>query len=421
VSIAAEPTAITARATSSSRPTAPPAITIVGGGIAGLSLAAVLRQAGISYRVVDQASKFGQVGAGIQLAPNAVRLLHRLGLAEELAAVAARPQALQVRRWHDDHLLSATTLGAACEDVYGAPYYTVHRADLHSVLAGAAGSHGLALGTRIVEVTERPSEVELTFADGSRERSEVVVGADGIHSVVRNVIASDQPRFAGGSIFRGLVPADQVPELAREPMIRMWAGPAQHCVCYPVAGGRAISFSATVPARQAASESWSALGSTAELASAYRGWNPVVTRLLAAAEVVGRWDLHDRDPIPRWSTARLTLVGDAAHPMLPFMAQGGNQAIEDAVALGTCIAALGTDAVAIALRVYEALRAPRAALIQRGSRLGPAAMARPGDDTGPVQDGLQRLRAMAWLYGHDSGEVARAATARVRATAGQLS
>ena len=190
-------------------------------------------------------------------------------------------------------------------------------------------------------------------------------------------------------------------------MIRMWVGPGQHCVCYPVEGGRTISFSATVPARQAASESWSALGSTAELASAYRGWNPVVARLLAAAEVVGRWDLHDRDPIPRWTTARVTLVGDAAHPMLPFMAQGGNQAIEDAVALGTCLAALGTDAVAIALRVYEALRAPRTALIQRGSRLGPAAITRLGGDAGPVQDGLQRLHAMEWLYGHDSGQAAR--------------
>lgn len=407
---------MSARAKSSRSVTSPPAVTIVGGGIAGLSLAAVLGQAGISYRVVDQASTFGQVGAGIQLAPNAVRVLHRLGLAEELAAYAVRPQALQVRRWHDDSLLSSTTLGAACEEAYGAPYYTVHRADLHSVLAGAAGSQGLGMRTRVVEVTERTSDVELTFADGSRERSEVVVGADGIHSVVRNVLASDQPRFAGGSIFRGLVPADQVPELARVPMIRMWAGPGQHCVCYPVEGGRTVSFSATVPVRQAASESWSALGSSAELAAAYRGWNPVLTRLLAAAEVVGRWDLHDRDPIPRWTTARLTLMGDAAHPMLPFMAQGGNQAIEDALALGTCLAELGTDAAATALRLYEALRAPRAALIQRGSRLGPAGMARPGGDADPARDGLQRLRAMGWLYGHDPGQAARAATARVRAT-----
>ena len=208
---------MSARAKSGRSATAPPAVTIVGGGIAGLSLAAVLRRAGTSYRVVDQASEFGQVGAGIQLAPNAVRLLHRLGLAERLAAVAVRPQALQVRRSHDDYLLSTTTLGTACEDVYGAPYYTVHRADLHSVLADAAGAEGLELRTRIVDVTERTSDVELAFADGSRERSEVVVGADGIHSVVRNVIAGDQPRFAGGSIFRGLVPADQVPELLGYP------------------------------------------------------------------------------------------------------------------------------------------------------------------------------------------------------------
>ncbi|HTZ45666.1 MAG TPA: FAD-dependent monooxygenase [Jatrophihabitans sp.] len=392
---------------------APTAVTVVGAGIAGLTLAAVLRRAGIPHRVLDQASRFGQVGAGIQLAPNAVRLLHRLGLARELAEVAARPQALQVRGWQDDRLLSATTLGAACEDAYGAPYYTVHRADLHSVLAGAAGGTGLSLRSRVTGVIERASQVELALADGSHERGGIVVGADGIHSVVREVVAADRPRFAGGAIFRGLVPAAQVPELAREPLIRMWAGPAQHCVCYPVAGGRAISFSATVPARQAGSESWSALGSATELVSAYRGWNPAVTRLLAAADGVGRWDLHDREPIPRWSTARVTLAGDAAHPMLPFMAQGGNQAIEDAVALGTCLAALGAGPAA--LRLYEALRVPRTALIQRGSRLGPASSGAPGPVTEPVQDGLQRLRAMGWLYGHDSGQAALAATARVRA------
>lgn len=405
--------------------TSSPAVTIVGAGIAGLTLAGVLRQAGTSYRVVDQASQFGQVGAGIQLAPNAVRLLHGLGLAERLAAVAVRPQAMQVSHWQDDHLLSVTTLGSSCQDVYGAPYYTVHRADLHAVLAGAGGTDGLGLRTGLVGLSERASDVELTFADGSRGRSGIVVGADGIHSVVRQVIANDQPRPAGGSIFRGLVPADQVPELARVPMIRMWVGPGQHCVCYPVDAGRAISFSATVPARQASSESWSALGSSAELVSAYRGWSPVLRRLLSAAEVVGRWDLHDRDPIPKWTTARVALVGDAAHPMLPFMAQGGNQAIEDAVTLGTCLAELGGDSVelasgtssrsaAIALRLYEALRAPRTAAIQRGSRLGPSAMAEP--EAGPVQDGVQRLAAMQWLYGHDAGQAAKAAIARVRAT-----
>lgn len=389
-----------------------PAVAIVGGGIAGLTLATVLRQAGLPYRIVDQASEFGQVGAGIQLAPNAVRLLHRLGLAEQLAAVAVRPQALQVRRWHDDQLLSTTTLGTACADRYGAPYLTVHRADLHSALAAAAGSTGLRLGSRVAGVAERASDVELTFADGTRETSEIVVGADGIHSAVRGVIASDQPRFAGGSIFRGLVPADQLPELAAVPVIRMWAGPNQHCVCYPIAAGRAISFSATVPARLATSESWSALGSTAELVSAYQGWNPAVGRLLAAAEVVGRWDLHDRDSIPRWTTGRLALVGDAAHPMLPFMAQGGNQAIEDAVTLGHCLTALGPAAVATALRLYETLRVPRTAMIQQGSRLGPAALAHPDPAADPGQDGLQR---MAWLYGHDAGRVAQAAIDRVRA------
>lgn len=394
--------------------TGAPTVSIVGAGIAGLSLAAMLRRAGVEHRILEQASAFGPVGGGIQLAPNAVRVLHGLGLAEQLAAVAARPRALQVRHWHDDRLLAETPLGPACEKVYGAPYYTVHRADLHAVLAQAVDQNALGLRSRVVAVTERDTDVELSFADGSREHSAVVVGADGIHSVVRAALTADRPRFAGGSIVRGLVPAARVPELARVPMIRLWAGADRHCVCYPVAAGRMISFSATMPARQAGSESWSTVGDNAELASAYQGWNAAVTGLIAAADVVGRWDLHDRDPIPRWTTARLALMGDAAHPMLPFLAQGGNQAIEDALTLGACLAEFGTDSVRTALRLYEALRVPRTAAVQGSSRIGPAAQARPGTEIGPAADGIERLHAMAWLYGHDAADAARSAIRRAR-------
>jgi salicylate hydroxylase len=396
-------------------------VAVVGAGIAGLTLALALRRAGLRCQVFEQAGRLAEVGAGVQIAPNAARLLHRLGLADHLTAVAARPHCIQMSRWNDGATIMRTPLGADCERMFGAPYYVMHRADLHRGLLALLPPDTVHLGRRCVRVEERAGEAELEFGDGSSVTADVVVGADGIHSAVRDHLVRDAPRFSGQTIYRGLVPADRMPFLA-EPRVQLWLGPGQHCVAYPVSGGALISFGATTPAGEWFAESWSAAGRIEDLAAAYRGWHPAVLELIAAAKAVGRWALHDRDPLPRWSWRRSTLVGDAAHPMLPFLAQGANQAIEDAVALAACLrgAASGGD-VEHALCRYEAMRRPRTEEIQRRSRDNTRNLHLPDGAEQRRRDehlaGRADLGSQWWLYGYDA-ELAAADDALSRSSRG---
>lgn len=391
-------------------------VAVIGAGIGGLALAAALRRAGgVRCEVYEQAHRLSEVGAGLQLAPNAVRLLHRLGLADRLRAVAVRPAATEIRRWDDGRLLSRTELGAACEAVYGAPYYTVHRAHLHEALLEAAGRDTVRLGRRLTGVRQHEGGVLLHFDGGEPRTADVVVGADGIRSAVRGCLVRDAPVWSGQTVYRGLVPGEALPELVRDPRVRVWMGPGQHCVCYPVSAGRAVSFAATV--RPGASgdrppESWSATGDPADLVRAYRGWDTTVEELLGVAGTVGvrRWALHDREPLRRWSAGRLTLLGDAAHPMLPFLAQGANQAVEDALCLAACLSGADAGSAPEALRRYEALRVPRTGAIQRGSRGSARVMHLDDGEEQRRRDGAMEaataLRAMAWLYGYDAERAA---------------
>jgi salicylate hydroxylase len=384
-----------------------PRIAIVGAGIAGLTLAVALRRAGLRCLVFEQAEQLAEVGAGVQVAPNAARLLHRLGLGDHLRGVAVRPRAIQMSRWDDGHPIMRMPLGADCERMFGAPYYTVHRADLHRGLMGHLPPDIVHCGLRCVRVEERAADVRLVFADGSRAKADAVVGADGIHSVVRDLLVRDEPRFSGQTIYRGLVAADRVPSFMVEPRVQLWLGPEQHCVAYPVSGGTLLSFGATAPAGGWFAESWSAAGRVEELATAYRSWHPMALELIAAADSVSRWALHDRDPIPTWSRRRITLLGDAAHPMLPFLAQGANQAIEDAVALAACLqdAASGGE-VEPALRRYEEVRRPRTDEIQQRSRANTRTLhLADGDDQRRRDEqlaGTADLESQQWLYGYDA-------------------
>ncbi|MDT0344057.1 FAD-dependent monooxygenase [Streptomyces litchfieldiae] len=384
----------------------PGRIAVVGAGIAGLTLALALARAGIRCEIYEQAGQLREVGAGVQIAPNAARLLRRLGLAPRLDAVAVRARAVEMRRWDDGRLLSRGELGAACEARWGAPYYLVHRADLHRALLAEIEDGRLHLGSRCLRVEEHGEDVRLHFADGSVREADVVVGADGIRSVVRDALATDRPRFSGQSIYRGLVPAGELPFLLDEPKVRLWFGPGQHCVCYPVAAGRWISVGATAPAGDWPVESWTAEGKPEELLCAYRGWHEEVGLVLGALRSVGHWALHDRDPLPRWRGRAIAVAGDSAHPMLPFMAQGANQAVEDAVVLAGCLAAAGPRNVPAALARYERLRKPRTDRIQRMSRAN-ARTFHLGDGQGQHERDLALDRRhrddQEWLYGHDAG------------------
>jgi salicylate hydroxylase len=387
-------------------------VVVVGAGIAGLTLAASLHRRGVPCEVFEQAAVLREVGAGIQIAPNASRLLERLGLAAHLATVGVQPAALEMHRWEDDRLIVRVPLGEECRRQFQAPYYTVHRADLHDGLRALVPTGHVHLGKRCVAVEEGADTVRLQFADGSSTAADVVVGADGIHSVVRASLVADERQFSGQAIYRGVVPSSAVRFLQTEPRVVLWLGPDRHCVCYPVSGGRAVSVGATAPSARGASESWLATGDIAELMAGYADWCSEVRGLLTALDRVGRWSLYDRDPITRWSSQRITLVGDAAHPMLPFVAQGANQAIEDAVALSVLLAHSSAATVGEVLNRYAELRRCRTEEVQRISRRNSSALHVPNGDRRERRDAAiassQAARERSWLYGFDAEHAALA-------------
>ncbi|MER5216648.1 FAD-dependent monooxygenase [Streptomyces sp. NPDC002838] len=383
-------------------------IAVVGAGIGGLTLAAALRAAGVRCVVFEQTRKFSEIGAGVQLAPNAVRPLHRLGLGPALKERAVRLEAIEFHGWQGASI-ARTELGADCERLFGAPYYSVHRAHLHDALRELSEPAGLRLGHRLLRAEESADRVRLLFDDGTTHEADLVVGADGIHSVVRDALVREAPVFSGLSAFRGLVPADRLSPAARQPRVRLWLGPDGHFVCYPVSGGELISFAAISSVSAPLTESWSATADPATVRGAFDGWHGAVSEILHTADQVRHWALHDREPLHRWSTDRITLLGDAAHPMLPFMAQGANQAIEDAMDLAACLAEARPQTVPAALRRYQSLRAPRTAEIQSRSRSAAAELhLADGPEQRARDEAMRRsaaLRHRAWLYSHETEDV----------------
>jgi salicylate hydroxylase len=379
-------------------------VAIVGAGIAGLAFAAALDRLEIDFDVYEQAPLLSEVGAGVQLAPNATRLLHRLGLSDHLRATAVAPEAIEIRRWDDGTLLQRTPLGQACRDRFRAPYYTMHRADLHSGLLSLIPHERVHVAAQCVGVAQTDETARLEFSDRTKVYAALAIGADGIHSVVRESLAHDHPRYSGQTIYRGLVPAERVPHLLDEPRVLLWFGPGQHLVCYPVSSGRQVNFAATVAAPDWSGESWSARAGLVDVAPKFAGWHKDVTDLIRAADEVGRWALHDRESLDRLGCGRVAVIGDAAHPMLPFRAQGANQAIEDAVVLARCLSKEeGRDA---ALRRYERIRLPRTDRIQQESResvrtyhLTDGDAQRDRDAAAGASSGLDEFE---WLWGYDS-------------------
>ncbi|MFF5106140.1 FAD-dependent monooxygenase [Streptomyces sp. NPDC000134] len=375
-----------------------PHVAVVGAGLGGLAAAGVLLRAGATVDVYEQAPVLGEAGVGMHLGSNGSRLLFRWGLEEALRAVAVRPDALEVRA-PDGRLLVRRPMGDTWEKEYGAPHLTVLRSDLHALLADRVPSGRIHLGARLKSVAEDGDGVRLRFADGRQTSADLVVGADGVHSVVRRAVAGEErPVFSGSSALRGVVPAADVPGLAPDTMY-MWVGPEARLLVAPVDAGRRLTYVAVLPETGLVEESWSATGEAAALAAAFDGWHDDVSSMVRAAGTPGRWALYDREPLPYWGRGRTTLLGDAAHPMLPHHGQGAGQALEDAVALAHFV-----DGTPDGLRRYEEFRRPHTTRVQLGSRGGGARKARPAGDApaGGAGGGLQQVvDDLSWVHHYD--------------------
>jgi salicylate hydroxylase len=388
-------------------------IAIIGGGIGGLTAAVSLLQAGFDVRVYEQARWLSEVGAGINIGPNASRLLFRLGLRPELDKVAFRSQFMHQRRWQDGRTLTRTPLGGQIEAAFGAPHMIFHRGELHSVLAKAFPSDRVHLAHRCVGIEQNADGVTATFENGAIAKADILIGADGIHSTVRRILlGAERPRFACRA-YRGLIPAERLPDFPRESTA--WLGPGRHLVHYFVSAGRYLNFVGHVEQEDWISESWTEPGKVSDLRAAYAGWHPQVQRLIDEVDETFIWAVLDRKPLSRWTFGRVTMLGDSCHPMLPFMGQGGAQAIEDAAALTACLLRCGDDTEA-ALKLYETVRLPRASKIQDGSWANKARFHMPDGPGQVARDAAMHkgstdfsYHAVAWVYDHDAAVLPAAA------------
>jgi salicylate hydroxylase len=391
---------------------APLRIAVVGAGLGGLTAAVALRQAGFDVEVYEQAPELTEVGGGINMGPNAARVLYRLGLGKGLDREAVRPLSTHQRRWQDGRTLQRAPLNPRCEELYGAPHLTVHRADLLAIIASGFPAERIHLGHRLVGLDDKGDRVEAWFENGAHITAEALVGADGINSTVRAALLGEEaPRFAGCVAYRGLVPTERIADLGLEIGSQSWVGPGGHFVHYFVSRGRLLNFVGWTEHDTWNREDWTDRATIARALAAFVGWHPQICRIIAAADTCFIWALFDREPLPRWSIGRTTLLGDACHPMYPFMGQGAAQAIEDGAMLAACLAAGGAADPAQTLRRYEEVRRPRVTRLQEMSRAnktrfhlpdGPAQEAR---DAEWAQAGDRSPEALRWLYDFDATEL----------------
>jgi salicylate hydroxylase len=378
---------------------------VVGGGIGGTAAAVALARAGVDVRVYEQARQLTEVGAGVSLAPNGLRMLERLGVGDEVERLGARHASTQLMLCngqparHEPHQFAQAGRNIG-----------IHRADLLALLVAQLPPGTVRTGHRCASFRQDAGRATVGFANGTTATADVVIGADGIHSALQGFVTEPaEPVFSGVVAYRGLVPR---PDSCPADTMRMWVGESKHFLVFPVRAGQLLNYVGFVPSGPSVRESWSERGDPAALAAHFAGWDPVIGEVIAAIATPGgsgfRWGMYDRAPLPRWSRGRLTLLGDAAHPMLPHLGQGVNQALEDAVALATLLAA-GTGAAGVpwALAAYEKLRRDRTARVQLGSRRNGAGY----DSSG------RRLTDRRWIYAYDAQAEAAGLTVAARAAA----
>ena len=390
-----------------------PRIAIIGAGIGGLAAALALLNRGFDVTVYEQAVALGEVGAGVQISANGTRVLFELGLKARVMATAVVPSAKLIRLWNTGQTWKGFDVGSVSETLYGAPYLTLHRHDLHQALADGvrmARADALELGKTCVGVDQDERGVAIRFEDGSEARADLVVGADGVHSAVRRALfGSDEARFTGVTAWRGVIPTSGLDPRLMAPQSVTWIGHGAHVVHYPLRGGTLMNYVSVVERDDWQVESWSVQGTVEECLADYVGWHPDVHGLIRATERPYKWALLGRDPMSAWSQGRITLLGDACHPMLPFLAQGAVMALEDAMVLARCLETCPGDH-AEAFARYERARVGRTSAVVRGAAANQARYHDPRlADAAGAQDYVQRVWAeeqvkarYEWMFAYDA-------------------
>jgi salicylate hydroxylase/6-hydroxynicotinate 3-monooxygenase len=358
----------------------------------GLAAAATLRQIGVDVQVYEQARQFTRIGAGIQMMPNSMKVLRGIGVEERLRRTAFQPYSHLNRAWDTGKVLRELPMP---ENLFGAPYLCMHRADLHDALLSALPENIIHLNKELAGLDQKAGRVTLTFTDGTHAQADAVVGADGIHSVVRDIIIGpDTPIHKGRIAYRAVFPSALLNGRDVGPSRTKWWGIDRHIVIYYTTANRSeIYFVTSVPepAEWLTRESWSAKGDVRELRKAYEGFHPDVIAVLDACPDCHKWAILEREPLPKWSQGHVALLGDACHAMTPYMAQGAATAIEDAAILARCIAEVRGEDIELAFERYEAHRKPRTSRIQAISSANTW-----------MQGGDQDT---SWLYGYDAWSV----------------
>ncbi|GGU50935.1 FAD-dependent monooxygenase [Lentzea flava] len=389
-------------------------VAVVGAGIGGLTLTIALREQGIEASVFERANRLRDVGAGVALSANATRLLSRLGLGKALDVVGTEPTEL-IFRDRAGGRVAAHPIGGSYRDRFGAPYCGVRRADLQRLLSSAVDPRQLHLGREVRSVRELPSSAVLTFDDGEEIQAQLVVGSDGVNSVLRSWVTTEPgPAHSGTSGIRGLVRAEDIPSLPDSGAMQFWMGPGAHVLHYPLDGRKLINFLAVVdePATWTAS-GWTEPIDLGQATSPFSDWHPCVREMFAAARPGIRWALLTQPPLRRWFRGRVVLLGDAVHAMLPHHGQGANQTIEDAVVLANCLGAARDDHQARFAR-YQFLRQARTRAVQRSSWQASAVLHLPDGPEARVRNAELAGLAdkIAWIHMHDVGPVESAALLR---------
>ncbi len=388
-----------------------PLVLIAGAGIGGLTAALSLLQKGFQVQLLEKSPKLGEVGAGVQISPNAVRVLYALGLEAPIREVCFNPVGREMRLWDTGEICRAPASSTDMVAKFGFPHITMHRADLHGVLVDAVSaftSASIHLGACCVGFEQEEHGVDAILESGERVRGDALVGADGIHSIIRRqLFGASRAVFTGGLAWRGVIPVERLPEPMRQRLGQNWIGPKGHFIVYPIRRGEFINVVGHIERDDWQIESWIERGETSEFAADFEGWHPEIQTLIHNIDVPYKWALFLHPTLPAWSVNHVTLLGDACHPMLPYLAQGANMAIEDGFVLARALEAYPGN-VPVALKCYEASRIPRTAKVVNDSadnvkRYHHPALSDPAaakDYVSTAWDDQQDLRA--WIFSCDA-------------------